>query len=105
MISVPPNIQYQLGDAIGVIADSDFWERWDTLVDVRTNHAGQTTVGLILIGSCFTPNARQACHKQWCSPGCSLYLQTLATSISHRRAVYRDQPCVEQIWATVLSFA
>lgn len=35
MISVPANIQYQLGDAIGVIADSDFWERWDTLVDVR----------------------------------------------------------------------
>ena len=34
MISVPPNIQYQLGDAIGVIADSDFWERWNTLVDV-----------------------------------------------------------------------
>lgn len=33
MISVPPNIQYQLGDAIGVIADSDFWERWDSLVD------------------------------------------------------------------------
>ena len=35
MISVPPNIQYQLGEAVGVIADSDFWERWDTLVDVR----------------------------------------------------------------------
>lgn len=35
MISSPPNIQYQLGDAIGVIADSDFWERWDTLVDVH----------------------------------------------------------------------
>ena len=35
MISVPSNLQYQLGDAIGVIADSDFWERWDTLVDVR----------------------------------------------------------------------
>lgn len=34
MISSPPNIQYQLGDAIGVIADSDFWERWNTLVDV-----------------------------------------------------------------------
>ena len=33
MISVPPTIQYQLGDAISVIADSDFWERWDTLVD------------------------------------------------------------------------
>lgn len=34
MISVPSNIQYQLGDAIGVIANSDFWEKWDTLVDV-----------------------------------------------------------------------
>ncbi|MCJ1418218.1 importin-alpha export receptor [Xylographa parallela] len=33
MISVPPNIQSQLGDAVGIIADSDFWERWDTLVD------------------------------------------------------------------------
>ncbi|KAL6719612.1 importin-alpha export receptor [Lecanora helva] len=33
MISVPSNIQYQLGDAIGIIADSDFWEKWDTLVD------------------------------------------------------------------------
>jgi exportin-2 (importin alpha re-exporter) len=35
MISVPPSIQTQLGEAISVIADSDFWERWDTLVDVR----------------------------------------------------------------------
>jgi len=35
MITVPPQIQAQLGDAISVIADSDFWERWDTLVDVR----------------------------------------------------------------------
>ena len=34
MIAVPSSIQTQLGDAIGVIADSDFWERWDTLVDV-----------------------------------------------------------------------
>jgi len=33
MISVPPNIQTQLGEAISVIADSDFWQRWDTLVD------------------------------------------------------------------------
>lgn len=46
MISVPPNIQYQLGDAIGVIADSDFWERWDTLVDVRASYAGYTTIRL-----------------------------------------------------------
>lgn len=34
MISVPANIQSQLGEAISVIADSDFWVRWDTLVDV-----------------------------------------------------------------------
>lgn len=37
MISVPPTIQAQLGEAISVIADSDFYERWDTLVDVRSH--------------------------------------------------------------------
>jgi hypothetical protein len=36
MTSVPPNIQAQLGESISVIADSDFWTRWDTLVDVST---------------------------------------------------------------------
>lgn len=35
MISVPSGIQTQLGEAVSAIADSDFWERWDTLVDVR----------------------------------------------------------------------
>ncbi len=34
MISVPPNLQAQLGEAISLIADSDFWDRWETLVDV-----------------------------------------------------------------------
>ncbi|KAF2734875.1 Cse1-domain-containing protein [Polyplosphaeria fusca] len=33
MVSVPPNLQSQLGEAISAIADSDFWQRWDTLVD------------------------------------------------------------------------
>ncbi|OCK79588.1 Cse1-domain-containing protein [Lepidopterella palustris CBS 459.81] len=33
MTSVPSNMQAQLGEAVSVIADSDFWERWDTLVD------------------------------------------------------------------------
>lgn len=33
MITVPANIQSQLGDAVSVIADSDFFRRWDTLVD------------------------------------------------------------------------
>lgn len=35
MILSPPNIQTQLGEAISVIADSDFWKRWDTLIQVR----------------------------------------------------------------------
>lgn len=35
MISVPPALQSQLGETVGIIADSDFWEQWDTLVDVR----------------------------------------------------------------------
>ncbi|KAI5806627.1 Cse1-domain-containing protein [Peziza echinospora] len=33
MITVPPKVQVQLGEAISLIADSDFYERWDTLVD------------------------------------------------------------------------
>lgn len=33
MVQVPLSIQAQLGDAISVIADSDFFQRWDTLVD------------------------------------------------------------------------
>lgn len=32
MIACPSTIQVQLGDAISIIADSDFWVRWDTLV-------------------------------------------------------------------------
>ncbi|KAF4119638.1 exportin-2 (importin alpha re-exporter) [Geosmithia morbida] len=31
MIASPPSVQTQLGEAISVIADSDFWRRWDTL--------------------------------------------------------------------------
>ncbi|KUJ11751.1 Cse1-domain-containing protein [Mollisia scopiformis] len=33
MISVPASLQAQLGESISIIADSDFWTRWDTLVD------------------------------------------------------------------------
>jgi len=33
MVSVPPNLQSQLGEAISAIAESDFWQKWDTLVD------------------------------------------------------------------------
>lgn len=34
MIASPANIQSQLGEAVSIIADSDFWERWDTLTHV-----------------------------------------------------------------------
>lgn len=34
MISSPPSIQSQLGEATSIIADSDFWRRWDTLTQV-----------------------------------------------------------------------
>jgi hypothetical protein len=51
MIAVPPNIQAQLGDAVGVIADSDFWRRWDTLVEVSTNPKRLGQMKLIFIGS------------------------------------------------------
>lgn len=40
MIMSPGNIQTQLGEAISVIADSDFWKRWDTLIPVRTTDSG-----------------------------------------------------------------
>ncbi|KAI9049173.1 hypothetical protein LZ554_007020 [Drepanopeziza brunnea f. sp. 'monogermtubi'] len=33
MITVPASIQSQLGETISVIADSDFWTKWDSLVD------------------------------------------------------------------------
>ncbi|KAI5820061.1 Cse1-domain-containing protein [Pyronema omphalodes] len=33
MISVPVNLQVQLGEAVSIIAESDFYKRWDTLVD------------------------------------------------------------------------
>ncbi|KAH7358904.1 importin alpha re-exporter [Plectosphaerella cucumerina] len=31
MIACPPSVQTQLGESISIIADSDFWERWNTL--------------------------------------------------------------------------
>ncbi|CAI7564362.1 hypothetical protein N7527_005345 [Penicillium freii] len=48
MISVPSGIQSQLGEAVSVIADSDFWERWDTLVDdlVSKLSPGNPTVNI-----------------------------------------------------------
>jgi len=34
MISVPSNLQVQLSEAVTIIADSDFPEKWEDLIDV-----------------------------------------------------------------------
>jgi exportin-2 (importin alpha re-exporter) len=34
MVSVAPGLQSVLGEAISIIAESDFYARWETLVDV-----------------------------------------------------------------------
>jgi hypothetical protein len=56
MILSPPNIQTQLGEAISVIADSDFWKRWDTLIQVRgilgRDPAASRGLNPIVIGPC-----------------------------------------------------
>lgn len=83
MISVPPNIQSQLGDAISVIADSDFWERWETLVDVRIvaqSRSFGTRLNLA-IGSGIPSNRRQSTNKQRSTSGGAFDFQTMATLI------------------------
>ncbi|PHH89256.1 hypothetical protein CDD83_6391 [Cordyceps sp. RAO-2017] len=42
MISSPSNVQSQLGEAISVIADSDFWRRWETLTQDLVNKFSST---------------------------------------------------------------
>lgn len=42
MIASPPSIQAQLGEAISIIADSDFWERWDTLTQDLVSRLSDT---------------------------------------------------------------
>ncbi|CCH46767.1 Exportin-2 [Wickerhamomyces ciferrii] len=41
MISLPNNLQIQIGEAISIIADSDFPERWPTLIDDLVNKLSQ----------------------------------------------------------------
>jgi hypothetical protein len=60
MISVPASLQAQLGESISVIADSDFWTRWDTLVDVGL--AGLKIYIYVLtghVGFSLAPDTRQ----------------------------------------------
>jgi len=93
MISVPPAIRTQLGEAVSVIADSDFWERWDTLVDVSDQWCSEVLVFLLTrtllhLGPCFETIAIQPCRQHWCPPGCALHLQALATALPIQRALH-----------------
>ncbi|CRK26364.1 hypothetical protein BN1708_014506 [Verticillium longisporum] len=51
MIACPPSIQSQLGETISIIADSDFWQRWDTLtqelVDRFSNTDPKVNIGVL----------------------------------------------------------
>ncbi|KAK9239017.1 Cse1-domain-containing protein [Lipomyces kononenkoae] len=46
MISQPPTIQVQLGEAISIMADSDFPERWQNLVDDLVSRLSPTDVAV-----------------------------------------------------------
>ena len=93
MISVPPAIQSQLGEAVSAIADSDFWERWDTLVDVSGcfclgTLSAKLTFGFPpSLGPCVEAVAIQPCYQQRCSAGRTLNLQALAATFPIQRAV------------------
>lgn len=69
MISSPSNIQTQLGESISIIADSDFWERWDTLMPVGRIYVGPGSYWSLLtakrIGSCQSVIPRRLQGHQW----------------------------------------
>lgn len=104
MISVPSNIQSQLGESISVIADSDFWIRWDTLVDVSIYHHYVRYV-LTFVGPGISIDSRQSSYQPRCVGGSPFDLQALETSVCVRRSIHRDKPCPFQIWPTFCTVA
>lgn len=103
MIACPPTIQTQLGDAISIIADSDFWDRWDTLVQVdihpsllsRVSHHLLTQS--VLVGSRLSFLRRQLQSQQRCIGGCAFHIHKMAAAIPLRCSVRRDQPCAHNL--------
>lgn len=82
MISVPPTIQAQLGEAISVIADSDFYERWDTLVDVRNHiHHPHHINSQIISGPGLSLYSRQRPGQQRCPASRTFHLQAVAPAL------------------------
>ena len=82
MISVPAGIQTQLGEAVSVIADSDFWERWDTLVDVSETTLCDLLVSYTILGSRFKTTAHESSRQQWCFASCALDIQEMEALVS-----------------------
>lgn len=89
MITAPQTLQVQLGEAISIIAESDFWERWDTLIDVDIPtpcpmYDLVTDAKACCTGSRFPAHTRQSTDKQRRSTSCTYNLQTLETAIPFR---------------------
>lgn len=100
MISVPSGIQSQLGEAVSVIADSDFWERWDTLVDVSCNstkHCNAISDVLFSLGSRLEAVTGQPHRQHWCVASRALNFQEMETFVPVRCALHRDQPRSRQV--------
>jgi hypothetical protein len=104
MISVPGGIQTQLGEAVSVIADSDFWERWDTLVAVRCKSVlrGDVMINLEL-GFGVTIRSQEPGCQQWSPHSGALHFPAVASSIPIRRSVHRDQSCTQHFLDAIFS--
>jgi hypothetical protein len=89
MISSPPTIQSQLGEAISLIADSDFWERWDTLTAVRpepcfspSDYSMRLRLTWLCLGSRQPPLEHRLQGYKRRVGGCPLHLRAVAPPVS-----------------------
>jgi len=106
MISVPAGIQSQLGETISIIADSDFWTRWETLVDVSRDENYDYPEGLLtFVGFGFETYGGKCESQSRCPRSRTFYLQTMETALCLRRSLHRSQSCVEQIWSCLYTSA
>lgn len=85
MIASPSNVQTQLGEAISVIADSDFWRRWDTLTQVRVRPRARKLYTYQAFSGARQPilnhGSQSQCRR---SRGRTFHLYPLAASLPNR---------------------
>jgi|SRR5271155_4547142 len=82
---VPPLLQLPLGDTIGIIADTDFYQQWLNLVPVfpyfdRADSGHHREV-----------QPHRFSHYKRDVTNCPLCLQTVASKIPYRRVVFRNK--------------